>query len=354
MSNAVPAVRAAWVVLTAGVLLLAGCATGRASSAASTVAVVDVEPVAGAAAPDLTDVASRLRGLLSAMGFANAQADVAGSDRLTVTVDGSVPVTQLQAALEPGPLLFRKVLNAGPGVSKGAVPTAPSGSNSPALTLDAVKAAVGSQAWAAALVVAATPHDVSRTNSDRLIVNALAPFGRLTPTQVALLPPTMQFYVPEISCATLNARESDATDNPQATVVACDNKSTKYLLDVAKVSGSDVSSATAAPDISSGWAVQVAFSSAGGRVWSALSSEAFNNAGGHCTFTVPNIVPGNAPVCEIAVAQDNTVLTAPAIQAVLPPQADLLAFTQQQAMTLAAQLALAGLPVRIAVVSVSS
>ena len=35
----------------------------------------------------------------------------------------------------------------------------------------------------------------------------------------------------------------------------------KYLLDVAKVSGSDVASASSSPDASSSWVVKIAFSS---------------------------------------------------------------------------------------------
>jgi preprotein translocase subunit SecD len=350
MPNALSAVRTASVLVIAGVTLLAGCSSANPSAAAGTVAVVDVQPVAGATAPNLPDVASRLRQMLSAMGFVGAQADVTGSTRVTVRVDGAVPVSRLQAALEPGPLLFRKVLNTGPDQSKGSAPTAPGGTASSEVTLDAVKAAVGIRAWAAALLLA----DTSHANADKSIVKALAPFGRLTPAQVAVLPAALQFYVPQIGCATLNARSRGATDNPQATVVVCDKKSVKYLLDVAKVSGGDVGSASAAPDASSSWAVTIAFSATGTRRWTALTSEAFNNVGGRCILTQPAVEAGHAPVCEVALVQDNKVLTTPAIQAVLSSQAQLSgSFSQEQAMTLAAQLTLAALPVRITVLSVS-
>jgi preprotein translocase subunit SecD len=351
MPKARSAVRTALVVLIAGATLLAGCSLGAPPRAATrTVAVVDVQPVEGGTAPNLTDVASRLRQMLSAMGFANAQADVTGGTQVTVSVDGAVPVSQFLAALEPGPLLFRKVLDTGPDNSKGSVQAAPTGTASADVTVDTVKAAVGNQAWAAATLVATTAHDVS----GRSIINALAPFGRLTPVQVGVLPAGMQFYVPQISCPSLNARVRGATDNPQATVVVCDSKSTKYLLDVAKVSGSDVGSASSSPGASSSWAVKISFSSTGASRWSALTNEAFNNVGGHCALTQPAAQAGHAPVCEIALVQDNKVLTAPAIQAVLSSEAQLAgAFSQEQAMTLAAQLGLAGMPVRIAVLSVS-
>jgi preprotein translocase subunit SecD len=355
MPNALSAVRAASVAVFAGATLLAGCSSGATPPAgARTVAVVDVQPVTGATAPNLPDVASRLRQLLSAMGFADAQADMTGNTQVTVSVDGAVPVSRLQAALEPGPLLFRKVLNTLRDTSKGAVPTASGATASADPTLDAVRAAVGNQAWAAAMVLADTPPDGSEISANRLIVNALAPFGRLTPAEVAVLPAAIQFYIPQIGCATLNARAGGATDNPQATVVVCDNESTKYLLDVAKVSGTDVGSASASPDASSSWVVNIAFSSAGTRRWSALTSEAFNNVGGHCVLTRPAVDAGHAPVCEIALVQDNTVLTAAAIQAVLSSDEHLSgSFSQEQAMTLAAQLILASLPVRISVLSVS-
>jgi preprotein translocase subunit SecD len=351
MSSALSAVRTAAFVAIAGVVLLAGCSSGATPPAAGrAVAVVDVQPVEGATAPNLTDVALRLRQLLSAMGFTDAQADVTGKTRVTVTVGGATSLSQIQAALEPGPLLFRKVLNTGKDTSNGTVPTA-QGTASAEVTLDAVKAAVGSQAWAAATVMAETHHDGSGINA---LVNALAPFGRLTPAQVAVLPATIQFYVPQIGCATLNARSRGATDNPQTTVVLCDTQSVKYLLDVAKVSGSDVGSASPSPGESSLWTVNIAFSSTGAGRWSALTTEAFTNAGGRCTLTQPAVEAGHAPVCEVALVQDNKVLTAPAIQAVLSSEAHLAgSFSQKQATTLAAQLTLAGMPVRITVLSMS-
>jgi preprotein translocase subunit SecD len=352
MSSALSAVRTASVVAIAAAVLLAGCSSGATSPAAGrAVAVVDVQPVEGAAAPNLPDVASRLRQLLLAMGFTDAQADVTGGTRVTVRVDGAVSLSQLQAALAPGPLLFRKVLNTGKDASNGSVPTGQGSAASADATLDAVRAAVGNQAWAAATVLASTRHDTSGIGA---IVNALAPFGRLTPAEVAVLPAAMQFYVPQIGCATLNARPRGATDSPQATVVVCDNGSMKYLLDVAKVSGSDVGSASSAADASSFWAVNVTFSSTGAGRWSALTNEAFNNVGGGCILTQPAVEAGHASVCEVALVQDNKVLTAPAIQGVLSSEARFAgSFSQKQAMIIAAQLALAGLPVNITLLSVS-
>jgi preprotein translocase subunit SecD len=351
MSKARSVVRTASVVMIAGATFLAGCSTSATPAGARTVAVVEVQPVAAGTAPNLPDVALRLRQLLSAMGFADAQADVTGSTRVTVRVGGAVSPSGLQAALEPGALLFRMVLDTVPDESKASAPAAPVGTASADETLDAVKAAVGNQAWAAATILANTKHDASGIGA---IANALAPFGRLTPAQVAVLPFAIQFYVPQIGCAALNARPHGATDNPQTAVVVCDNQSTKYLLDVAKVSGSDVGSASASADASS-WAVNIAFSSTGAPRWGALTTEAFNNAGGRCLQTQPAADAGHAPVCEVALVQDNKVLTAPAIQAVLSSEAKIAgSFSKEQAMTLAAQLALAGLPVRITVLSVSN
>src|SRR5690242_13709023 len=88
MSSALSAVRTAAFVAIAVVVLLAGCSSGaKPPAAGSAVVVVDVQPVEGATAPNLTDVALRLRQLLSAMGFTDAQADVTGKTRVTVTVD---------------------------------------------------------------------------------------------------------------------------------------------------------------------------------------------------------------------------------------------------------------------------
>src|SRR5262245_14276579 len=80
MSNAAPStVRTASVVVITAAAFLAGCTSGATPPAGSrAVAVVEVQPVAAGTAPNLPEVASRLRQLLSATGFADAQADVTG------------------------------------------------------------------------------------------------------------------------------------------------------------------------------------------------------------------------------------------------------------------------------------
>src|SRR5689334_22805510 len=98
MSRALSAVRTATFVAIAGAVLLAGCSSGATPSAEGrAVAVVDVQPVEGGTAPNLTDVANRLRELMLAMGFTDAQAGVTGKTRVTVTVGGATSLSQIQA-----------------------------------------------------------------------------------------------------------------------------------------------------------------------------------------------------------------------------------------------------------------
>ena len=351
MSSALSTARTASVVMIAAATFLAGCSSGASSpAAAGTVAVVDVQPVEGGTAPNMPEVALRLRQLLSAMGFADVQVEVTGSTRVTARVDGAVSPGRLQAALEPGPLLFRKVLNAVPDESKGSVPTAPGRTSSADVSLDAVKAAVGNPAWAAAMILADRSHGAPvgprYRQGARAVRSVDASRGGRAPCRDPVLRTPDRLR--DAECA--DARRDR---QPQATVAVCDNSSTKYLLDVAKASGSDVGSASAAPGASSLWAVNIAFSSTGIRRWTALTTEAFNNDGGRCILTHLAAEARHAPVCEVALLQDNKVLTAQTIQAVLSSEAQLAgSFSKEQAMTLAAQLALAGLSVRIKVLSV--
>ena len=55
-----------------------------------------------------------------------------------------------------------------------------------------------------------------------------------------MLPAQMQFNVPTISCAQLDQRPPASISDAKQQVVACEDGASKYLLDQAKVLGTDV------------------------------------------------------------------------------------------------------------------
>ncbi|MER5336224.1 protein translocase subunit SecD [Micromonospora sp. NPDC002717] len=202
----------------------------------------------------------------------------------------------------------------------------------------AVEQKVGAAAWAAASGLKA-PADLA---TDPSLAEKLKPFAALDPREVAVLPAQMQFNVPQISCAQLDKRPPASISAPDQQVVACEDGAAKYLLDQAKVLGTDVDDANAVLDQTSQWVVSLDFSGAGQDKWTNLTREAFNNEGQACDATAL----GQDGKCRVAVVLDNEIVSSPEIQGVLTGNSQITGnFTQKDASTLAGQLRYGALPV---------
>ncbi|MEV0154514.1 protein translocase subunit SecD [Micromonospora sp. NPDC050686] len=202
----------------------------------------------------------------------------------------------------------------------------------------AVEQKVGAAAWAAASGLQA-PADLT---ADPSLVEKLKPFGTLTPQEVAVLSPEMQFNVPTISCAQLDKRPAASIKDPKQQAVACEGGAAKYLLDVAKVEGTDVKDASAQLDQTSSWVVSLKFTGDGQNKWTELTRESFTNAGGACDQSAL----GQDGKCRVAVVLDNAIVSSPEIQAVLTGDSQITgSFTSQDANALASQLRYGALPV---------
>ena len=95
--------------------------------------------------------------------------------------------------------------------------------------------------------------------------------------------------------------------------VSCEGAQ-KYLLDVAKVEGTDVSDADGVLDTQNGeWVVSLDFTGSGQKKWTDLTREAYENTGGACEQTAL----GDQSRCRVAVVLDNEVISSPEIQGVL-------------------------------------
>jgi len=336
---------------------------------------------------------------VNSTGVSEAEVFTQGGTDIVVNVAGQNEADKLQALLVPAKLEFRAVLNSGQDLPQGSAlpssapstpPAAPSGSATPGASVgssaspngDAALAPVPQKAPAKAAPSAnptpapsgspSTPPSPSPSGSpapaptvsgqptlaqvenivgldafkeaqalsqaptDPSVIASLAPFYKLTSDQVAVLPPTMQFFVPTITCKQLNGRNpqymtADQFLNQQ--VVACDSldQHTKYLLDAAKVQGTDVSSASANYDPTNyastgGWIVNLSFTGSGQTKWSNLTKAQINN--------------------QVAIVLDNQVVSAPTIQSVIngPAVISGTGITADVAHTLATQLKYGALP----------
>lgn len=230
-----------------------------------------------------------------------------------------------------------------PTPSESATP-APSGTAAPAPAGQsieqrraAVQAKIGEQLWAAASSLEAPP-DLSQ---DPSAATALAPFGKLSGDEVAALEPKMQFNVPTITCAQLNQRPPGSIQDPNQQAVACEGPQ-KYLMDVAKVLGTDVDDASGVLDTQGGeWVVSLDFTGSGQDKWTALTREAYENTGGACDQTAL----GDEGKCRVAVVLDNEVISSPEIQGVLTGDSQITgSFNATSANELAGKLRYGALP----------
>ncbi|MEV0325135.1 protein translocase subunit SecD [Micromonospora echinospora] len=232
--------------------------------------------------------------------------------------------------------------SASPAPSASASAPAPSASAEPVPQgveeqRKAVEQKVGAAAWQAANGLQA-PANVS---ADPTLAERLKPFGTLTPREVAVLPATVQFNVPTITCEQLDGRPAGSISDPKQQAVACESGA-KYLLDIAKVEGTDVEDADPALDQTGQWVVSLNFTGDGQGKWTALTREAFNNEGQACDATAL----GQDGKCRVAVVLDNRVISSPEIQGVLTGDSQITgSFNNSTASDLASQLRYGALPV---------
>ncbi|MEH0845589.1 protein translocase subunit SecD [Micromonospora sp. CPCC 205711] len=314
---------------------------------------------------DLTDVGSaaelRFRKVLKAADGSGAAAAPAATP--TPAPSGSAaPKPSATASAKPSGSAAPKVTSSpsaggqgggAPAPSASATPSASASSSAPAASpsasappvsqsieqqRQAVQKKVGAPAWAAASGLQA-PADLA---ADPSLAERLKPFSTLSPQEIAVLTPEMQFNVPTISCAQLDKRPAASIKDPKQRAVACEGGAAKYLLDVAKVEGTDVKDANAVLDQTSAWVVSLNFTGDGQGKWTELTREAFQNTGNACD----QAALGNEGKCRVAVVLDNAIVSAPEIQGVLTGDSQISgSFDSKSANDLASQLRYGALPV---------
>lgn len=162
----------------------------------------------------------------------------------------------------------------------------------------------------------------------------LSGFRKLTPDELAVLPAEVQFKSPTVTCAALNKRPAGSIRAAAVTAAACDAEgSTKYLLDKARVLGTDVSQADYTFDPNRGiWLVTLKFNSKGQKNWTALTEAALQK--------------------QVAVVLDNKVVSAPTVEQRMTSDAEITgSFTRTEVQTLASQLQYGALPLTFKVQS---
>jgi preprotein translocase subunit SecD len=274
---------------------------------------------------------------VNGLGVAEAEVVTEGNTNIVVSVPGqdNEDVKRIGAAAQ---MRFRQVVKTAPDVpaaEPAATPT-PSGSATPSAsradaltppTLAEVTAKLGGRSALATLTTLTDPAQLADGRAAPLV----AALEKLTPAEIAVLPAAVQFNVPQITCAKLNARPPGSISAPDRQVTACDD-TTKYLLDKAAVLGTDVSSANYQFDASRAqWIVTLNFKGNGQDKWTNLTRKAFNEQ--------------DQDRKRVAIVLDNDVVSAPEIQGVITGQAEITGgFNEQSAKDLATKLKYGALP----------
>ena len=290
---------------------------------------------------------------VNGLGVAEAEVVTEGNTNIVVSVPGqdNEDVKRIGAAAQ---MRFRQVVKTAPDVpaaEPAATPT-PSGSATPSASGSATPSASGSATPSASRADALTPPTLAEVTAklggrsalatlttltdpaqlaDGRAAPLVAALEKLTPAEIAVLPAAVQFNVPQITCAKLNARPPGSISAPDQQVTACDD-TTKYLLDKAAVLGTDVSSANYQFDASRAqWIVTLNFKGNGQDKWTNLTRKAFNEQ--------------DQDRKRVAIVLDNDVVSAPEIQGVITGQAEITGgFNEQSAKDLATKLKYGALP----------
>lgn len=188
----------------------------------------------------------------------------------------------------------------------------------------------------------ATSSTTTKSSTDTKTVTAASPVKAYPAGVTAAL--DAQFGA--LDCTKASNREGGSLDNPNASIVACDQNGTaKYILGNAEVVGKDIKTAQAAIDQqgSQGWYILLSFTSSGAKKFGAFTTRVTSLA---------------APQNQGAIVLDGLVISAPTIQeAITTGNAQITGnFNQVTASNLANQLKYGSLPltfVRDAVEQVS-
>ena len=364
------------------VTLQAQTLSGKPPSSASMSAAVGV-------------IESRVNGT----GNSGAQVQPQGTNLLVVTVPGAGSKQTIQLVSQTALLMFRQVLLYQPYSATSTTPSpaasasaSPSGSASPSASTSPTATAT-STAKTSAKIVPATAASASPSASASAKASA-SPTATASPSPSASATSTTSsctknspvlgtdtagnpclvtsksalalFNDPKLTCAPgdtntwKNAAGYATTtpyNNPDEQVVACGTNGSgqwgKYLLDVSKVQGTEVTSASAALSTTSNeWQVNLTLNSAGAAAFSTLTSDMYTKY-----YSAGQAGDENSLVLnQLAVALDGNVVTSPQIQSAIPGgNAQITGnFTQAQATQLQNELKYGSVPLDLKPLYVTS
>jgi preprotein translocase subunit SecD len=301
---------------------------------------------------DMNTAKSIILSRVNASGNTGAQVQTQGNDILNVSVPGKTTTQTEELVSQTALLNFRQTLLYEPYSGT----TTPSASTSPSTSSSASPSASASSTARASS--SASPK-ASSTASPRASASASA---SPSPSATSSTAPTVfgdQSLVNKATLALFNkvkCTPGDTTkwkqeagytnpesyDNTAVQIVSCDSTGNKYALDVAKVPGTQIATATAQLATNSNqWQVLLTLKSAGAAAYGNLTAE-------QATKYLPSASTNENDfyLDTIAIVLDGNVISAPEVQGAIPGGTSQITgnFTQAQATQLANYLQYGALP----------
>jgi preprotein translocase subunit SecD len=306
-------------------------------------------------ASDMNEAKSIILSRVNATGNTGAEVQTQGNDILNVSVPGKTTTQTEQLVSETALLNFRQTLlfepysatsstssaSAAPSASATASPSAGASSTAKATPSPSASASPKASSTASSKPSAsaspspsATPSVSATTVGDPSLVNkaTLELFNKVT-----CKPGDTTKWKQQAGYTS-----AADYDNANVQIVSCDSQGNKYALDVAKVPGTQILTATADLSTTSNeWEVLLTFKSAGAAAYAALTSE---QASKYLPDASTN--ENDYYLDTIAVVLDGNVVTAPEVEGAIPGGNSQITgnFTQAEATQLANVLQYGSLP----------
>jgi preprotein translocase subunit SecD len=308
---------------------------------------------------DMNTAKSIILSRVNASGNTGAQVQTQGNDILNVSVPGKTTTQTEQLVSQTALLNFRQTLlyqpytgrttpsaSTSPSTSPSASPSAsPSStarpSSSPSSSSTAKTSPKASTSASASPSPSATSSAAPTVFGDSSLVNknTLALFNKVncTPGDTTKWKQEAGYTNPE------------SYDNTAVQIVSCDSTGNKYALDVAKVPGTQIATATAELATNSNqWQVLLTLKSGGATAYGNLTSE-------QATKYLPSASTNENDfyLDTIAIVLDGNVISAPEVQGAIPGGTSQITgnFTQAQATQLANYLQYGALPLTFTILT---
>jgi preprotein translocase subunit SecD len=296
---------------------------------------------------DMNEAKTIILSRVNASGNTGAQVQTQGNDILNVSVPGKTTEQTEKLVSETALLNFRQTLlylpygatasssstSAAPSASASASPSAsssPTAKATPSPSADATSTAKTSAKIVPAASSSASPKasgTASPTASASASPSASAsqPSSAIAVGDASLVNKETLALFNKVTCKPGDTTEwkkqagyttPEDYDNPNVQIVSCDSSGGKYALDVAKVQGQQISTATAELSTTSNqWEVLLNFKSSAVGPWSTLTS---NQASKYYTAGGDNPETNDFWLDTVAIVLDGNVVTAPETTSAIP------------------------------------